>query len=102
MEWEQKKHLTRVLKPKKKKKKKNCILHMGIFVLHPSNFPPPSFLLILGRQLFCEPHHHFSLSSSQPNTLQNVFPFYLFIFILPKIHYTKHTLKDYAWRFDPS
>ena len=98
-EWEQKKHLTRLLKPrkanekkknkkrertkiiwllklefKKQKNKKNnmywspCATH-GHFCASPIKFSPPSFLPILGKNLFLGPHHHFPLPFSRPNTL---------------------------------
>ena len=77
--------------------KSMCNLHMRIFVLHPLDFLPPSFLPNLVRKLFNDPsglHHYFSLSPSQSNTLQKIFPpLFFFFFIFSKIHSTKHTLK---------
>ena len=75
-----------------------CNLHMRIFVLHPLDFLPPSFLPSLERKLFNDPsglHHYFSLSPSQSNTLQKVFPPHFLFFFFPifsKIHSTKHNL----------
>ena len=86
-------------------KKRMCNLHIGIFVTHPLEFHPPSFLPILRRKVFGGPkkktpeaHHHFPLSPSQLNTLQKVFRSHFLSFcfsIIPKIHSTKHNLKDW-------
>ena len=84
-EWEQKKHLTRVLKPKTQKKTAYCtwaflsFIHQISLTKFSSHFgkktclwAPPSFLFPPLNQI-----------------LSKIFSLYLFIFILPKIHYTK-------------
>ena len=52
-----KKNLKLELDAKKRKRKKilGKAQHMGIFVIYLSNFPPPSFLSILGRKSFGGP-----------------------------------------------
>ena len=81
-------------------------LHKGIFVSPGAFFfLPSSFLPILGRKLFGgskkkkpEPHHLFSLPSSQSNTLQKVFtPRFLFLFFhLPQnsLYQTHHKTRQ--------
>ena len=75
---------TRIEKKKKEKKKQHTealgqVAH-GHFCHLAIRFPPPSFLLILGRKIFggswkktTRPHHHFPPSSFQSNTFQKVF-----------------------------
>ena len=128
-EWEQKKHLTRLLKPRKanekkknkkrertkiiwllklefkkqknKKTKKTCteaqVQHMGIFVLHQSNFPHQVFSPFWEKTFFLGPTIIFpSPSLDQTSSKKfSLFSFSIIFFslIVSKIHFTKHTLK---------
>ena len=110
-EWEQKNHLTRVLKPRKKKllklelnfyKKKKQInknktywrspcAWAFLFFTYKIYFLPPSFLSILKKKHFDGSHYHFSLpplSIKRPS--KNFLS--LFFSIFPKIHTTLRVL----------
>ena len=80
-----------------------CTVHMGIFVnffstLVFSPFWEENFLVSPRESTWA--YHLFSLSPSQPNTLQKKFPphFLSFFFsFLPKIHSTKHPKVGFFW-----
>ena len=80
-----------------------CTVHMGIFVsffstLVFSPFWEENFLVSPRENTWA--YHLFSLSPSQPNTLQKKFPphFLSFFFsFLPKIHSTKHPKVGFFW-----
>ena len=93
------------LKKKKATEKHTCNLHVGIFVIQPLDFSSPSFLSILGRKIFgglgkkTPSFSHIYLPTKHPPKSFSS-SFSLFFFILPKIHTTKHILREILEKVD--